>query len=438
MFQPGGVKTLLQMRSQLPPRPSTSPPRPDTISEEAASQSEDCGPECQDLHRAATAPPSVGPRTMGLHERVDEDRQVEDCREDLGSVLQEASSVLQQLQNGWREERQDEISRLWSQCEAEYGFVLSQTAPGTPALGSLRARAGNGAAGLLDYHSGYPPAAVEAPHREEPPAVAESLAEVEAEAAMEAARKDLEAVRELRRSIEMKFAAKSEEAAKASNAQALQQRRAGQIEVESPRLASLRMEVESLRAKAAGMSTVGTNTPAATAAIDASELTAPDVEALDDWMEDLRMLCHEAGQDLQQPSPSRREQGRAVASPMRTSNGGGFRSPTILLSPTSSPSKKDMALLAERNALQWAAGQHSARNRASPRLKSGQNSPSRTPKKPLLSSRGGLLGAGHPTAELSPTSREPTSTVERQLDDILNELDEIDRIHDDVCMLAHS
>merc|ERR1712139_270981 len=187
-------------------------------------------------------------------------------------------------------------------------------------------------------------------------------------------------------------------------------------------------------------------TPTAAAAMRAVDLTEPELAALDEWMEDIRVLnsdgClgREAAQDrLTLQSRSRQQgcvkAGRAVASPMRIRTPAGVRSPSGVFSPPSSPSKKDMARLAEQRAMEWAAGQ-------SPRPKTGQKSPSRrTPKSPLLSTRGGLLGAGSDlpaTPERAPASMEPASAVERQLDDILNELDEIDRIHDDVCMLARS
>merc|ERR1711879_39094 len=139
------------------------------------------------------------------------------------------------------------------------------------------------------------------------------------------------------------------------------------------------------------------------------------------------------------------EQGRvkAVASPMRVRDTSGLRSPSAVLSPPSSPSKKDMARLAEQKAMEWASGisPNGEQGGLTPSSRSSRRSPAkRTPKSPLVSTRGCLLGAGPTlpsTPELKPASKEPASAVESQLDDILKELDEIDRIHDDVCMLAH-
>lgn len=402
----------------------------------------------------------------------------EECFEDSGRLLQEASSVVQQLQSGWYEERQGEIDELWSQCEAEYGFSLSREAPGAPALGSLRANAGYGAVGLL---SGYPESCATAsssaadvffPSGELP-------AEVEADATAEAARQDLEATRELRRSIEAKRAANCLEANIKAKGKVLTQRAALQTQADSRRLDTLRMEVEKLRARDSTANAAPSDlgdaasssseaplppTPTASAAMTASALVAPSwVGALDDWMEDLRVLGIGAGDDFGSRE-QRRGQGaaspaRAVASPMRVRTANGARPSSTLLSPTKSPSKKEMARLAEQQALEWsAAGSPKGssighcRGSLSPRSSSGQHSPNRrSPKagspKTALMTIGGLVRDGLPSGGGSPVmipescsspTKEPASAVERQLDDILKELDEIDRIHDDVCMLKHS
>lgn len=457
MFQPAGVKTLLLLRSPLPTRPSTQ--------EEATRPTN--GYDFEEPHRPPTAPPTLGSRMLDFvdeashpsTQRQQQENADLERGEDLGSLLEptedcagllrEAASVLQQLQTGWAQERQSEINQLWSQCEAEYGFALSQDVPGTPALGSLRARGGSGP-GLF---SG---GAAEEPHVEDSAVnreVCVSLAEVEADAATEAARIDLKAVQERRRLIEERRAGASHEADSASQALAQRAASQGDAEADSPRLASLRMEVEKLRAQASLTSPrpgdgvrIGNeadapvplpSTPTATAASRASDLVAPELNAnaLDEWMEDLRVLGNEACQDVRTPRcvGPKQERVQAVASPMRVRNATGSRSPQTLPSPASSPSKQDMVRVAEQRALDWAAG-------LTPRSKSGQQSPSRrTPKESLLSARGGLLGGTPPRPpELTPASKESASAVERQIDDILNELDEIDRIHDDVCMLAHS
>lgn len=449
MFQPAGVRTLLQMRPLLPERPSTD-------SAKATSRREDAENDFKDRPRCPTAPPAFGSRMDSLCELTQPsalstsvDDAESEVEEDAGTLLQEASSMLQQLQNGWDEERRSEIDQLWRECEADYGMNLSREAPGAPTLGSLRARAGYGAAGLLGgVRSG---AAAEEPSVDATASAAvppESPEEIEADMTAEAAKRDLEKARELRRRIEAKLAASPGEALEATAAaNALKQRAAQEDKADARRLARLRTEVERLRAQAqttANVASTGSGsevtssgeatavpTSTAAAAMAAVDLNGPELLALDEWMEDLRVLRSDMSAV---DSEGGQRQMKAVASPMRVRNPTGLRSPrSARLSPPSSPSKKDMARVAEQRAMEWAAGQPSPPRAGQP--KSGQPSPRRTPKTPMLSTRGELLASGYP--EAGPGSLNSTSAVERQLDDILNELDEIDRIHDDVCMLSH-
>jgi len=469
MFQPVGVKTLLKIRSPLPERPSTT-------KEEATSLREN-GIKLEELHRPPTAPPALGQRTAdhlreadqlsALAARIDHEEESiaeAEATQDLPGLLSDTTMLLQQLQKGWEEERRVEIDQLWSQCETEYGITLARDVPGTPALGSLRARAGHGAAGLLgSVVSGT----LKEAHLEEAALTASSVsspAEAEmmkADEVTEGARRDLEASLQLRKRMEAKLAARRCEAVEADSAvQALTERAAGQGEADARRLVILQKEVERLRAKSEALSNAnaaptGLGSTEATAqeadaavlpigvtaaAMAAAPLMAPELGDLNEWMEDLRVLSNETLQDLQAPLSLVGEQGRvkAVASPMRVRNACGPISPTCL-SPPMSPSKKDMARLAEQRALDWAAGRPAGCGNGGSRSRSGQLSPSRrSPKTPC---HGTLLAEGTDllaTRDVAPVLKEPASAIERQLDDILKELDEIDRIHDDVCMLAHA
>jgi len=457
MFQPVGVKTLLRLRSGLPDRPS---------SESAVSRRDSEGYEDTLVaDRPPTAPPVLGSRQDHdrdteplLHTDIDGQsgntlNQTHEEVEMSAGVLQEASSVLHQLQSGWQEERQGEIDQLWRECEAEYDLVLCRNAPGTPALGSLRATAGYGAAGLfgtcggggvskdLNIGDGYVVSSDE-PHAE---------FEAEVDAATQLAREDLEAAREQRRKVEARLAATS--TAASSTSDALKQKVAWEAEVDNRRLASLRMEVDKLRAKADALSSSSTDrcqadaqeppTPAAAAAMRSLNSMGPELGALDEWVEDLRVLNNhglfsaEAFRECRAPySRSKQSDMRAVASPLRPRNPDGSRSPQAVLSPThlhgnksphsgispkNSPTKREMARIAEQRALHWATqSPRSARSK---------------PKSPLMP-----CGTDLPAALThAPVSEDTaTSAVEKQLDDILKELDEIDRIHDDVCMLTHS
>jgi hypothetical protein len=256
----------------------------------------------------------------------------------------------------------------------------------------------------------------------------EFSAEAEADAVTDAAMRDLETVRERRRSIEAKLSTSKapdgvDVARSCPHVDAASK-------ADEARLADLRMEVENLRARAAltpamtvpGLLLGTTECGSGITEIDTIELADPPSSALDDWMEDLR-LCNSG---VWKTTSANNIPPRAVASPQRNRLGNSLRHPASLRSPPSSPSNKEMARLAEEKAMAWAVGQ-----RKTPRLKAENPSPSRTPKATLQAARGGLLCGG--TAPV-----QPVSTVESQLDDILKDLDEIDRIHDDVCMLAHS
>merc|ERR1719491_2868966 len=122
MFQPSGVKGLLQMRSSCPARPQS----------ELARARTDHGIDAEELLRPPTAPPTVGPRLMDypqLTECSKESPQLaalvaglqaaeveEEAQENPGELLAEVSTVLHELQRGWAEERRDEIDVVWSQC----------------------------------------------------------------------------------------------------------------------------------------------------------------------------------------------------------------------------------------------------------------------------------------------------------------------------------
>jgi hypothetical protein len=438
MFQPAGVRTLQLLRSL--------PARPHTTALEKADQ-DDCV-IAEDVHRPPTAPATFGgpgavDRMLELfeaHPLVVEDVESDEVeKQDTGSLLSEVGTVLHDLQSRWAEERESEIQRLWHQMEAEYELSLPRCDPGTPALGSLRARAGTGAAGFLSGTT--------RDRQEEGISTGdcgaspdEFSAEVEADVVTEAARRDLESAQELRRSVEARLASSSAEAVSETNVPAPD---IG-AEDDVARLTQLRQSVERLRARAeefpalsrplVGAEGSGSDTaevpPMSTVATlgEMIELADPPFSALDDWIEDLRMFNSGVWKNHS-------TQPRAVASPQRNRNPNSLRQPASLRSPPASPSKKEMARVAEEKAMVWNSGQ---RNGLTPRLKAEQPSPCRTPKTTLQAARGGLLprGPSSPSAH-DQAHAQPISTVESQLDDILKDLDEIDRIHDDVCMLSH-
>jgi hypothetical protein len=374
MFQPVGIKTLMQIRSASPEGPDaeatkiSSPldvEQGEIYADHHISDMLDCAQCVCDVH---TLRDSQG------HGNSVDSRAVDNA----DALLEEASSFLHQLQDGWSEERQHEISRLWKECEADYGFTLSRDAPGTPALGSLRARAGYGAAGFLGGSGSCCP-----PELPEmggvTVALSDSFDEAETDQATEAAAKDLEAAREWRKQFEARFESAPKEVVEApSIAQSPMERLVSEAKEDVHRLASLRVEVDKLRAQAEASEVFNANedgsimppTSAATAALRSVDLAAPELGALDQWMEDIAMLDNDG--TLRQ-----RNRVKAVASPMRARNSPDLRSP--------------------------AAGTST-----------------------------------QVTFELGSVGQVGISSMEVHLDHILNELDAIDRIHADVCMLANS
>jgi hypothetical protein len=245
----------------------------------------------------------------------------------------------------------------------------------------------------------------------------------------DAAKRDLEASREFRKRMEAKVASfNAWELDRAKSASSSCPPRDADVEADTARVAQLRLEVENLRAKASGPNVFrckDTGHLPRAAAIDA-ELSEPPLRALHDWMDDVWVSSIGI-------SKNHGHTPRGIASPQNNRNAGHPKRPPLPRSNPSSPTKKEMARLAEEKAMQWNEGRHKG---LSPRLKLGQNSPKKSPEKSmhLLSGSRNL----HESTTSANAIEVPNSAsiVEDQLDELLKELDEIDRIHDDVCMLA--
>jgi hypothetical protein len=393
-----------------------------------------------DGRRPLTAPSIVGPSgaypsteipsTDVLVESI-ECEDVYDDREEPEVILDKASTVLHDLQSRWADEREHEIRQLWQQMEAEYGIEIPRCSPGTPAVGSLRAKAGTGAPGFL---SGTLVAEDDAVASVIEYAPEYDDRETEEDVFTDAAKRDLEASREFRKQMEARlatFRAGELDLEKSTSSRCYP----FDVEAEADvaRLAQLRLEVENLRAKAEapGVSRVtDTDNTSKNDSID-TELAEPPLNALHDWMDDV--WASSVGISSNDPGETR----RAIASPQRGGSSGLLKRPPLPRSNPSSPTKKEMARLAEEKAMEWNESRYKG---FSPRLKLGQHSPSKSPEKSkqIVNSARRLH-----EATVSPKASDPkpvqnsASIVEDQLDELLKELDEIDRIHDDVCMLAN-
>jgi hypothetical protein len=420
-----------------------------------------------DTYRPLTAPSLVGP-VDGYPSRAsahgDILEETSDCEEDDAGreepevLLDKVSTVLHDLQSRWAEQREQEIRQLWQQMEEEYGMEISRCAPGTPAVGSLRAKAGSGAPGFLsgtlavsEDDLGANLSVIAPEHGEE---------DNDDDVVTEAARRDLEASREFRRHMEARLATFS--AANLDKVTSISSTCSPsdvESEADAARLAQLRLEVENLRAKAAAPDVFQVDhvdNASRNKAIDV-ELIEPPLSALHDWMDDVWASSFSLSK-IRDRTP------RATASPQHGS--GHLKRALHTRSNPSSPTKKEMARLAEEKAMEWNEGRHKGLSKPSsptkkemarlaeekamgwnesrhtglsPRLKLGPNSPGKSPEKLTQ-----LVNSGTRLHESisSPKAIDPkpvmnsASTVEDQLDELLKELDEIDRIHGDVCMLA--
>jgi hypothetical protein len=405
----------------------------------------------------------------------EEDIEVENDEE----TLARASAVVHQLQHNWVQERQHAIDELWQQLEQEYGF--------TPSRDLLDSLDGNGVSrdptGEPHASDGLEGASA---------TVASRSVEAEADQLTKEAAEDLAAARELRHRLEATARAEcsgllddaqllTETGNRISDAaQALPSRRPSTAP--SPMAASLRMEIDRLRR---ADESLGDNvaavaaTPISGIAQLIQEEPPPLAGDLADWFEEVRILSSIVPGSS---SPT----GMALDGGPRPPRGVEARSSpsTPKSSPSSSTprSKRELARIAEERAMDWdAARRNGGANGAAvgatatgATAHGGGEGPTRlgtsitgkppvkpgglaknsfTCLQPLLSSDGtaGLFLNAHIGTlsgarcfEAVGTSQAPGSTstpngslaagtaAELQLDAILSECDEIDRIHESI------
>jgi len=462
MFQPAGVRTLLQMRSSMPIRPSTTTVLR-TVQEEVV--------DATASPRPATAPAASGlerrspiifrdrPTTSALCAAIEEDE--EDDLSDYGAdpepLLTNASTMLYQLQNTWREERRTELGQLCRELEMAYGLkpsagLLDEILTPRPQCSDVSE---SSAAASLP---GADPSDTSGAEGTEPEPEAEGSGDPNAEetdnsaeAVCRAAAHQLVCIQELRRQLERRRASAADAAE--SRAPLADDAAVGEVAVaglsgdgaeDAQRLAALRREVEELRVKA--------TEPAQESQIHIAkcedqiraqhgavlEITPiSELSALDKWIQDMKKFCRDTAGTSQCPSlPSRCAQS----------------------STTGALSKKTMAQIAESRAVDWATQQKDYGN---PCVSPSSGSPAArlrfakpqgtgtSPKRassllsPTASSSGRATVATPLNGGRAPTSsssgpKEDKSAVEQQLDEILSEFDEIDRIHSSICKLRLS
>jgi len=410
---------LLQMRSSLPVRPSTARAK--------AAMSSTANLEGGGLLGTAQASrPSTAPATAGMfpaspsaaagaggedEEELDDD----DVEQDSATVLAEASEVIDELQRGWAEEHRLEVERLWRQLEKDYGLPPGEI-PDVLALGSHGAPEYPGVASSAHVEDDTPfvvSAAEAAAGPEAGSARIPSTAMLDMEQStrvVDAAAQQLEAVRRLRQALEHRPS--SEAAAVPQSPAAV---RAG--EEDSERLGALRREVERLKTRQCSEPAPPTSCPGNPAPVAGSApSTAMDFTALNQWIEDVKLISEGVANDCRHPSsPSRLHCSRGTPK-----------------------SRKAMAQIAEERAIAAMSGTGKGSLPVSPSTRKGH--------KPAVQDDGDQRpmaaapapAAGKPGAATSPSggAGREQAAMEQQLDDILGELDEIDRIHAGICKLT--
>mmetsp|Transcript_56005 Transcript_56005/g.133439 ORF Transcript_56005/g.133439 Transcript_56005/m.133439 type:complete len:496 (-) Transcript_56005:39-1526(-) len=493
MFQPAGVRTLLDLRTADPTRPATarvrgqifrdgqscveSKPFTEQVEGDARPSSAPAAVELL-LSAPSTACPSTASSSasgrgssllvsddpfsnaLSLHRRhlqeeatqdvhceelpvLDEGIELED-EEDVPAMLERASTVLHQLKHAWREEREADLDQYWRGMEEFFGQRLDRS-PASRLIGEAAVAADDS---IEDCDS-----------QDEAEVIRKELQEAEefADAAEKLVLEQVEATRALREELERKL----QHAVTLESATALGTSTASAAIEEDLRLQSLRQEVQDLHVRfergpfAEELS--DDDAPLASAvAIDIEGPAPPELSALHRWMEEMQSFSMSiAGTTSPARSPAAAGPKHASA---RTAEGCGSSSST----PTKakSPSKEMMVRMAEARALEWAA----SRTRASPKgshmegrygapcsspagsstgLTAGRQlqSPSaaKPPQKSSLLLNDEAAGSGARSAQQSPLGspqKSQSHAIEEQLDDILRELDEIDRIHDDLHQLT--
>eukprot|EP00927_Polykrikos_kofoidii_P036069 TRINITY_DN30498_c0_g1_i1.p1 TRINITY_DN30498_c0_g1~~TRINITY_DN30498_c0_g1_i1.p1 ORF type:complete len:561 (+),score=123.38 TRINITY_DN30498_c0_g1_i1:127-1809(+) len=553
MFEPARVRTLLQIRSSLPTRPSTSHARLGTSGGEERRPAS-AGDVGGDFARPSTAPPVLGAAVdfggaraavaLGRFNGVGgypppvctapvatiQDEQEEEDHDEFDAnpseMISQASMLLYQLQNTWLEERRSEVGALWQSMEEKYGMTLPRE-QAESLFTSFRGGGdveveGDGSLSTADQSTtAASSAAAFASDGADEFVESSAAATAQADITIESAAGDLERVRALRQLVEDRisssacgvptvssaFGSTSGATSWASKPQKSTARAGSMATNDAQRLAQLHKELAQLRTLAHrspspelgatedsfGQSAVpasfanspfaapheGVGTPTcadsskSVGAITCSrsagrptpaELCQPaphqdefekKLAALSQWVEDVREIadgpCTDGGGAAGEGA------WRQPPTPLRRGNAAAHKSSPQL-------SKREMARIAEERAMGCSgvtdgSGLESGFANTGSCWRRAKKSPVRTPQAGsstgkkggigamVFSSSGGALTGGART-QVSPTSaaadkKEPLlpeetatdtrSAMERELDAILAECDEIDRIHDGIC-----
>jgi len=408
MFQPAGVRTLLQMRSSAPLRPPTGRTRRLRTADPSTMVGRRVGTanpaDCRKPFRPLTAPAASGGVDLAIlsnqaqplveegNEEEDEGEEQEsgdDFAEDLQdpSVLNaQASAEIYHLQHNWLQERQDEVGQLWEKLEQQYGFKLPDSHPARQ-LQDFRKMSEAGLPSSWEEDVDLQDQAMESPQDDGSKARADSI--------LGQAKSDLEGAHNFRQQMEQRICRASEDAHASSS-------RSGSavasIVVENARMSELRKEVDLLRQRQYAWceeERVEDKMQAATASEHPVSDNVPDdmSKALNQWADNLRLLG--AIGDAR------------ASSDLPSVEGSGLTSRTVENLPSSQrrrPAAQDVSA--------------EAAHVVAPEARRADAEDATLP---------------------SPTAVDDAAAMmERQLDELLGEMDEFDRIHGDLYKLTCS
>jgi len=406
----------------------------------AASPRPSTAPAATSMERRSSS--SCGRAAIAAIEEEEEDEASDDGG-DPEPLLANASSTLYGLQNTWREERRSELNRLCRDLERSYG--LAPSAGLLDEIMTPRPECSNVTESSL---GGEPEPEVDS----RGPESAEEELDEKADAVCAAAAAQLESIKELRCQVQERLQTPTADAMRLRTVPPAEDGTAGEAaalpaSLESPadedakRLAALRLDVEHLKVKA--------TEPTEQSLLEVAECedqiraqhasvleTKPisELAALDQWIHDMKKFCRDpAGTSKRSASPSRRCGANGVLSNRAMAE--------IAEARMDSSVQKDH----EESCCSPSGGSPTASRLRGSKLQSS-GSPSRATKKassllsPTASSSGRATVAtplnGRGAASPSQKGNEEKSAVEQQLDDILSEFDEIDRIHSHICKLT--
>lgn len=333
----------------------------------------------------------------------EDDTDVDEDLQDPAVLNAKASAAIYQLQHQWLQERQAEVGRLWEQLEQEYGFRLSEHDP-VRQLEDFRSAADGADSAEAVFAALLPPVA------DDNVAGVDTEAQARVDDVLGLARNDLEVAQNFRQQLEQRR----------SSASACPVNIAP--DAESARVDELRREVRLLqqRAQHAWEDTSALELPASDRELD--EISGS--EALTQWADNLRLLgAIGAGSDTNSSDlPSLRN--ATSASPLQVTDAGASARPAALGSRAAAAAEAQAVPVQE--AIACTSSQMNTQDQ--PQVAGvGVDTNSSVTQAQIASCAAPAVPDCPSTGSGSQNS---VVGMALQLDELLGELDEFDRIHD--------